>query len=256
MVEAVELARQCEAAGCNCPGEIWRPVMTMFYGKRRLTTEQVRDVIRRAELLDRQDLETISEDDIRTIAGDLGISEEALQRAMATVPIVAEPTPGHRQPATTAVIAWFGGATAAMGLSKLAGPLPQPYLAYTALSTLIALTCVSASLGFKARSALAQRRFQLGNLALWSGFGFVTGTFGHYELAVPGFVLGAAAAIIGFVANRVVGPPMSTDHGAGPSGATDTDSGAGWRSILARLLHRGEFALWDYLPVRLTRSPR
>lgn len=229
--------------------------MTMFYGKRRLTAEQVRDVVRRAELLDREDLETITEDEVRAIASELGISEAALQRALATMPVPVERTPAWKQPATVAVIAWLGGAGAAIGLSEVvAGPLKQPYVAYTALSTLIALTCVSASLGFEARTPLAQRRFQLGNLALWSGFGFTAGTMGYYELAIPGFVVGTAAAFIGWVSNRLVGSAPSGNDIRSPTDSSDGGSKHGWRSKLARLIRREEIMRWNGLPAWFTRG--
>lgn len=231
--------------------------MTMFHGKRRLTAEQVRDVVRRAELLDRQDLETITEDEVGAIASELGISEVALQRALAPMSVPVERTPAWKQPATVAVIAWFGGAGAAIGLAEVvASPLKQPYVAYTALSTLIALTCVSASLGFKARTSLAHRRFQLGNLALWSGFGFAAGTIGYYDLAIPGFVIGTAAAFIGWVATRVVGSAPSAGDSTRPTDSSDAGSKDGWRSRLARLIRRNEIMLWNGLPVWFTRGVR
>lgn len=229
--------------------------MTMFHGKRRLTTEQVRDVVRRAELLDRHDMETISEEELRSIASDLGISEMALHRALATIPTVVESVPIWKRPASVAVSAWLGGAAAAIALSLISGPLPHPYLAYTTLGTLIGLTCVSASLGFEAKTSIAQRRFQLGNLALWSGWGFTTATFGHYEVAIPGFVIGAAAALVGWLANRSsTSSEQASDVGGSPGIPPQDTAKAGWRAKLADWIRRDVHLFGDILPAWVSRG--
>ena len=214
--------------------------MTMFYGKYRLTRAQLREVVRRAELLDNTDPDVISESDLRAISREIGISESALYRALATLQD-DESVAIWKRPASTAIATWFGGAGAAIGLSVVAGPMPQPFLAYTALGTLICLTCVSATLGFEARSSLAQRRFQLGNLALWAGWGFTAGTMGHYELAIPGFVIGTVAAAVGWFANRRRENPTTGSVVRSAPEDAEPIAESTWRDKLAALwavLHR------------------
>ena len=208
--------------------------MTMFYGKHRLTRAQLREVIRRAELLDTTDPDIISESDLRAISREVGISESALYRALATLQEDENPVGIWKRPSSTAVATWFGGAGAAIGLSMVAGPMPQPFLAYTALGTLISLTCVSATLGFDARSSLAQRRFQLGNLGLWAGWGFTAGTMGHYEVAIPGFVIGTVAAFVGWLANRREEPTTGSPLVPGQELAEPVAKSS-WRDKLATL---------------------
>jgi hypothetical protein len=207
----------------------------MFHGKYRLTRAQLREVIRRAELLDNSDPDVISESDLRAISREVGISESALYRALATLQEDEYPVAIWKRPSSAAVATWFGGAGAAIGLSAVAGPIPQPFLAYTALGTLIGLTCVSAMLGFDARSSLAQRRFQLGNLGLWAGWGFTAGTMGHYEVAIPGFVIGAVAAFVGWLANRRREEPTTGSPLVPRQERAEPVARSSWRDKLATL---------------------